>query len=567
MSGQEGDAQLAYAIAHLEAPPDPPEWWRGAVFYEIYIRSFNDASGDGLGDINGITEKLDYLAGLGVDGIWLAPPYASPQDDNGYDISDFKDIDPIFGTVDDLKILIDKCHDAGLKILLDLVMGHSSDQHPWFIESASSRDNDKADWYVWADPAPDGGPPNNWLSSFGGRAWRWEPRRAQYCYRPFLRSQPALNLANQEVLAAMLDVMRFWLDLGVDGFRVDAVQCLSFDAALRSNPAAIAGENPSLGGGPNNPFGGQMHLFDRDVPRALPLLHHFRRVADEYEPERVLIGELADVDSSRLAPKYTVGDDRLHAVYDFDLINRADTVREWRKLIDIRSRYLVPGTSLNVFTNHDSPRAVSNLMPSACAEGRSQEAAKLLLFLQATLAGGMILFQGDELGLEQPDLSAGEITDPWARALWPDFEGRDGVRCPLPWKSETLNAGFSDADTPWKRARDSQRESAVDVQEDDPDSVLHFTRELLAWRRSVPMLRIAAERVLPDMPDGVIGVCREHAGEALFVYLNFGLKQVSLPLSEPNLQAAFSCGHSEVEGDSLTLGSLSGVVLRKVAQG
>ncbi|WP_417741284.1 alpha-amylase family glycosyl hydrolase [Salipiger sp.] len=561
MSGQEGDADLVYAITHLEAPPEPPEWWRGAAFYEVYLHSFNDASGDGLGDLRGVTERLDYITSLGVDGIWLTPPYASPQDDNGYDVSDFRAIHPPFGTMDDMNELIAACHDRGLRILLDLVLGHSSDQHAWFEESAASRDGDKADWYVWADPAPDGGPPNNWISSFGGRAWRWEPRRAQYCYRPFLRSQPALNLANQQVMAEMLDVMRFWLDLGIDGFRLDAIQCLSFDGALRSNPPARDAENPSVGGGPNNPFKGQMHLFDRDVPEAIPLLHHIRRVADEYDPPRALIGELADVDSSRLAPKYTVGDDRLHAVYDFDLINRGETIWDWRRMLDIRSRYLVPGASLNVFTNHDSPRAVSNLMPEACAAGRSAEAAKMLLFLQATLSGGMILFQGEELGLEQPDLSPDEITDPWAKALWPDFEGRDGVRCPIPWEEDAASAGFSDADTPWKRARDGQRAMAVDVQEADPASVLRYTRDLLAWRRSLPMLRIAREVTLHDLPGNVIGYRREHGETHLNCYVNFGLGSEKITLPQAGLNALFASGAATVEADELTLGGLGAVAL------
>ncbi|NDW32782.1 alpha-amylase family glycosyl hydrolase [Salipiger sp. PrR007] len=557
MSATERDAELVYAMTHLGQPPEPPEWWRGAVFYEVYLPSFNDATGDGIGDIPGIAEKLEYLHGLGVDGLWLTPPYASPHEDSGYDVSDFLTVHPPFGTVDDLRTLVAKSHALGLKVMLDFILGHTSDQHPWFVESASSRDNAKADWYVWADPAADGGPPNNWISSFGGRAWRWEPRRAQYCYRPFLRSQPALNLSNQQVLAEMMDILRYWLDIGIDGFRIDAVQCLSFDRDLRSNPPARPAENPSVGGGPNNPFKKQMHLFDRDVPEAIPILHQIRRIADEYQPQRVLIGELADVDSSRLAPKYTVGDDRLHAVYDFDLINRSDTLLDWTNMLEVRSRYLVPGSSYNVFTNHDSERAVSNLMPRACAAGRAREAAKLLLFLQATLSGGTILFQGEELGLEQPELAPEEIRDPWAKALWPDFPGRDGVRCAMPWDSTALHCGFTSAPRPYHKVPESHRQQAVELQERDPRSVLHFSRALLRWRRGVPFLRTASETILNDLPRRVIGFERKKNGDSLLCFANFGQSEVAIPLPQIAVRIDFQAGTARVEGNRLTLGPLA----------
>ncbi|MEQ3626207.1 MAG: alpha-amylase family glycosyl hydrolase [Celeribacter sp.] len=561
MSVTERDAELVYAIAHRGVPPEPPEWWRGAVFYEVYTHSFNDTTSSGLGDIPGITEKLSYIRDLGVDGLWLTPFYASPQKDNGYDVSDFHAVHPPFGTVQDVQKLIDKTHAMGLKIMFDFIFGHTSDEHPWFRESSSSCDNDKADWYVWADPAVDGGPPNNWISSFGGRAWRWVPQRAQYCYRPFLKSQPALNLNNPEVMEQMLDNMRFWLDMGLDGFRLDAIQCLSHDSDLRSNPPARASENPSVGGGPNNPFKRQIHLFDRDVPEAIPILHQIRAAANDYEPQRVLIGELADVDSSRLAPKYTVDNDRLHAVYDFDLINRADTLQDWTGMLKLRSNYLMPGSSLNVFTNHDSQRAVSNLMPRACAAGHARDAAKMLLFLQCTLMGGTILFQGEELGLEQPDIPKSEIKDPWAKALWPDFEGRDGVRCPMPWDHDAKNCGFSDADTPWHKVPETYRAGAVDRQEDDPDSVLEFTRRLLRWRRSVPMLLTAAEETLHDTPPGVVAFERVKTGEVLICAANSDMSPVEVTLPRSSLTSRFSHGDITLDQERLTLGPLAVIAL------
>ena len=557
MSTTQRDIELVQAVCEQTPPSDPPEWWRGLVLYEVYLRSFNDSDGDGLGDLPGAIEKLDYIADLGVDGIWLAPFFASPQEDCGYDVSDFFEVDHRFGTLDDVRTLVKAAHARGLKVIFDLILGHTSDRHSWFQESAASRDNPKADWYVWADGASDGRAPNNWLSSFGGRAWRWEPRRAQYVYRPFLESQPALNLLNPQVIAAMKDVMRFWLQLGADGFRIDAIQCLAYDPALRSNPPAVENDNPSVGGGPNNPFKSQIHLFDRDVPETIGVLRDLRGVADAFDPPRVLIGELADVDSSRMAPKYTMGQDRLHAVYDFDLIHRTTDLSGWSDLLDVRSRLLMPGASLNVLTNHDSQRAVSNLMPEACEAGQAAAAAKLLLFLQTTLMGGAILFQGDELGLEQPELDEDEIKDAWAQALWPDFVGRDGVRCPMPWKTDAPNGGFTEGSDPIQKVPPSHRESAVDRQLADEGSVLRFTQRLLAWRRSHSVLRVGGNEMLTETPVSVIAYERRHGDDALVCVVNFGLEAVGFDLPRSGLHEVFSQGGCILEGDHLRLDGLA----------
>lgn len=557
MSTTRRDIELVRAITEQAPPPEPPEWWRGAIFYEVYVHSFNDTTGNGLGDLPGVLEKMDYIADLGVDGLWLTPFYESPQEDSGYDISSFRTVDERFGSLDDVRALVAAAHERDLKVIVDFILGHTSDQHPWFQQSAGSRDNAKADWYVWADGDADGGAPNNWLSSFGGRAWRWEPRRAQYVYRPFLESQPALNLANPEVMSAMKDRMRFWLDLGIDGFRLDAVQCLAHDLALRSNPPAVENENPSVGGGPNNPFKRQIHLFDRDVPEAIEILRQIRSVADEYQPSRALIGELADVDSSRLAPKYTVGPNRLHAVYDFDLIHRTETLADWTETLGVRARYLVPGASFNVFTNHDSQRAVSHLMPEACGKGCADEAAKLLLFLQATLMGGAIVFQGEELGLEQPELREDQIRDPWAKALWPDFAGRDGVRCPMPWDASMPNGGFSEADNPWYDMPEAHVAKAVDRQLADEHSVLRFARRLLAWRREHPMLRVAGNEMLAETPDGVIGYTRRLGEDILICVANFALRESGVTLPRGDLRIAFGGGGHALDGCRLHLGGLA----------
>src|SRR5690606_17751642 len=320
------------------------------------------------------------------DGFWMSPFFVSPQKDFGYDIKDFRGIDESHGTMDDFLELLECAHRRNLKVLIDFTPAHTSDEHPWFQESRSSRTNPKADWYTWSDADIDGCPPNNWLSSFGGSAWTWDPRRSQYYYHPFLTCQPALNLQNPETLEAVRNEMRFCLDLGIDGLRLDAVQCLACNPDFRSNPPiSSAGSSVLIGGGPHNPFGRQTHLFDRDVPEALEIVEKLRDTVDEYEGDRILIGELADIDSSRLSEKYTVQGEGFHAVYDFDLINAEPSAEALVEMIDRRTVFLRTGWLMNVFSNHDSTRSVSNLTRFAVEAGLRREAAKLLAFLQLAL--------------------------------------------------------------------------------------------------------------------------------------------------------------------------------------
>ena len=510
------------------------DWWRGAMFHEVYVRSFRDGDGDGVGDLKGVLEKVDYLASLGVDGVWLSPFYPSPGEDFGYDISDFRNVDPQLGSLGDVMELVERCHDRGLKLLLDFIPCHTSAEHPWFAESRKSRSGPRADWYVWADAARDGGPPNNWLSSFGGgSAWTWEPRRQQYYYHPFLDCQPALNLRNAEVLDAVIDALRFWLDLGVDGFRLDAVQCLCWDEKLRDNPPRYPGDDEvRLGGGPGNPFARQQHLFDRDLPDAIPILERLRAAVEDYTPTRALNGELADVDSSRFAAKYTVDGERLHAVYDFDLINTDQTLEQWMEQLDIRSAYIGSGWLMNCFTNHDSIRAVSNLTAFAEAAGHRAEAAKLLLFLQATLRGGGILFQGEELGLTQPDVAFEDLQDPWSINLWPDFVGRDGVRTPLPWDADAPHGGFSDG-APWMEVAGDHMPLAVAAQDADATSVLNFFRALMRWRRQTPVLRLGQERSGGGDTAPLVVFDRYDQSRYLTIVLNFSLQERWYPVEAP----------------------------------
>ena len=544
------EALLASALLHKAPPRSTSEWWRGAMLYEVYIRSFYDTTGSGTGDIPGVIEKLDYIRDLGVDGFWLTPFYPSPQKDFGYDITDFCAVDERYGTMDDFRRLLDECHKRDLKLLLDFVPVHSSDEHPWFVESRQSRDNPRADWYIWADGAPDGGPPNNWLSSFGGSAWSWDPRRAQYYYHPFLQGQPSFNLQKPEVMEAVVAHMRFWLDMGVDGFRLDAVQCLCCDLSLRSNPPAVSEEeNGMVGGGPHNPFKRQLHLFDRDVPEAIPVIEQFRKVADSYRPERVLIGELADMDSSRFSVKYTMANERFHAIYDFDLINGAHSVEKWVDVLRRRMRYMASGWTKNVFTNHDSTRVVSNLLPQAVEAGRAADAAKALIFLQSTLLGGGILYQGDELGLPQPQLSYDHIYDPWAKAFWPEFQGRDGVRTPLPWKQDAPHGGFTSGDHPWLPMPDEHRPLAIDIQQEDEHSVLNFTRWMLQWRKDQPLTRTGRETIHDDVAAPLICFDRCSDTDRVSFIANLGLDPLSLPVDgEPLFEDIGSNGVTWKDG-------------------
>ncbi|WP_051243694.1 alpha-amylase family glycosyl hydrolase [Thalassobaculum salexigens] len=551
-------------IGKAETSDYEQKWWRGATIYEIYVRSFRDSNGDGIGDLGGVLEKIDHIASLGVDAVWLSPFYKSPQKDYGYDIEDFRLVDPSAGTMEDFLRLRDAVHARGMRLLLDFVPCHTSDQHPWFQESRSSRDNPKADWYVWADQRADGCPPNNWLSSFGGTAWTWEPRRSQYYYHPFLTEQPALNLHNEEVLDHIIQEMEYWCSQGVDGFRIDAVQCLSWDRDLRDNPpVGREGSHVMFGGGPTNPFARQHHLFDRNAEGTEEILARFRQFADEQEC--VLIGELADIDTPLAAPDLTGQGRRLHAVYDFNLINCPSDVEALTEQLRRREELMGASWVYNVLTNHDSTRALSNLTYFA-VDTYPKQAAKLLLFMQLTLKGGCILYQGDELGLPHPHLEYEDIVDPWAKAFWPTFEGRDGARTPIPWSADAPQAGFSDG-KPWLRVPEEHLSFAVDRQEEDADSVLNFLRRLIAWRRNQPTLRFGDEQISRWERAPIITWRRCHAGSELRAIANFATDQAFLPLDECWRPMRVPGGVTRRQEHGLPLGPLEFAVVTEDNQG
>jgi alpha-glucosidase len=462
------------------------EWWRGAIIYQIYPRSFFDGNGDGTGDIPGISAKLDYLRSLGIDAIWISPFYKSPMRDFGYDVADYRTVDPIFGTNADFSDLIAGAHERGIKVIIDLVLAHTSDEHPWFRESRQNTTNPKADWYVWADPKPDGTPPNNWLSVFGGSAWQWDSRRQQYYLHHYLRSQPNLNWHHRPVVDAMFAEARFWLEAGVDGFRLDAITTLVHDHRLRDNPARPVGSRPLSFADSNNPFSWQESIYTRDQPHTLELLAELRALVDSYN-DRYLIGEVADVDMITVSAKYTRTGRHLHSCYNFELMQLVFSSGFLRSVIEKTESVLGTGWTTWAMSNHDNIRVVSRFGKLGQLSGDDRALAKLLFGVLLSLRGGACVYQGEELGLPQVDVPFEDLQDPYGIEFWPDFKGRDGCRTPHPWVSDSPNAGFSKA-KPWLPVSPAHKTLAVDAQEKDPNSVLNFARQFIGWRKQHPAI-------------------------------------------------------------------------------
>ena len=501
-------------------------WWRGAVIYQIYPRSFFDSNGDGIGDLPGITAKLDHVASLGVDAIWLCPFFVSPQRDFGYDVADHTAIDPLFGDLADFDALLARSHALGLKVLIDQVWSHTSDRHPWFMESRVSRTAAKADWYVWADPSADGTPPNNWLSVFGGAAWTWEPRRRQYYLHHFLNHQPALNLHNPAVMDALLESGRFWLDRGVDGFRLDAIDFLLHDPALRSNPAAPTPEVI-----PAKLFGMQLHRHNMVQPEVMGLLSRIRRLMDDY-PGTVTLGEHSSQPGAfERVMASTEGTDRLHMAYTLRPLRGGF---DWRTVTDLVHDLAATATDGWIcwsFSNHDVERAVSRWNPVA---GTPPDPAfvRLLMALQMSLRGSVCLYQGEELGLTEAELAHGDLRDPFGIAYWPEFRGRDGSRTPMPWHADAEHGGFTTAEAPWLPMPPVHRALAVNLQEADRLSSLHAFRRFLHWRRGVPAL-VHGTLVPVGLPSPLVGFVREYQGLRMLAVFNLSDQAALLDLAAP----------------------------------
>jgi alpha-glucosidase len=489
-------------------------WWQTGVIYQIYPRSFQDSNSDGVGDLRGIARRLPHLVELGVDAIWLSPVFASPMADFGYDISDYTAIDPLFGSLDDFDRLVELAHACQLKVILDLVPNHTSDQHRWFQESRSSRDNAKRDWYIWRDPAPDGGPPNNWLSEFGGSAWEYDQQTAQYYYHAFLAAQPDLNWCNPQVRAAMYDVMRFWLRRGVDGFRVDVIWHLIKDDQFRDNPL-----NPAFAPG-DPPQHRLVPLYTTDRPEVQDVIREMRQVTNEFS-DRVLIGEIY-LPIERLVTYYGRDLSGVHLPFNFSLLGARWHARSLAKLIDEYEAALPPGGWPNwVLGNHDKPRIASRV---------GTEQARIAAMLLLTLRGTPTIYYGDEIGMQQVAIQPEQVRDPFEKNVSGLGLGRDGCRTPMQWNGSRYG-GFSDVE-PWLPLPERSEGDNIEEQRQRSTSIYQLHRELIALRRARPALVSGAYRPIGASGD-LLMFLRETPDDRLLIALNLGEEPTTATSSLP----------------------------------
>ncbi|UZK65135.1 alpha-amylase family glycosyl hydrolase [Sphingomonas sp. M1-B02] len=489
-------------------------WWKSATIYQIYPRSFQDSNGDGIGDLKGIEQRLPELADLGIDAIWISPIFPSPQADFGYDVADYCGIEPQFGALEDFDALLAAAHARGLKLLLDLVPNHSSDQHPWFLESRASRDNPKRDWYIWRDPAPNGGPPNNWISDFGGSAWEYDEASGQYYYHAFLKEQPDLNWRNPELRAAMLDVLRFWFARGVDGFRIDVLWHMVKHADFPDNPANDAWQE----GEPEYTTVHQLHSTDQ--PEVHDVAAEMRAIADDYGA-RVLIGEIY-LPVPRLMTYYG-NEDRpgVHLPFNFQLIGAEWNARSLGALIDDYEGALPGGGWPNwVLGNHDRPRIATRV-------GAFQ--ARIAMMLLLTLRGTPTLYYGDELGIADVDIPPHRIQDPREINEPGIGMGRDPVRTPMAWDA-SANGGFTAGD-PWLPLHDDWPSRNVAAQRDDPRSMWRLTRHLLALRHAHPALALGDYHAIECSGD-VLAYERRLGDARMLIVLNLGDRPQAFSIPE-----------------------------------
>ena len=510
-----------------EKPYTKPEkdWWRGAVIYQIYPRSFQDSNGDGVGDLLGIARRLPHVASLGVDAIWISPFFMSPMKDFGYDVSDYCDVDPMFGTLADFDVLVKTAHQHGIKVLIDLVLSHTSDQHPWFKESRVSRDNAKADWYVWSDPKPDGAPPNNWLSIFGGSAWQWDARRLQYYLHNFLTSQPDLNFWNPDVQQALLDVARFWLDRGVDGFRLDTINFYLADKELRDNPPLPESKRSARTAPAVNPYGYQDHIYDKSRPENLEFLRKLRAVMEPYNAAAV--GEVGDdMRGLELLGEYTAGDDLMHMCYAFELLSgerpSADYIRE---VFDHFDSVAADGWACWAFSNHDVVRHTTRWALSPAAQ---RQFCTLLM----SLRGSVCLYQGEELGLPEADVAFEDLQDPYGIEFWPEFKGRDGCRTPMVWEQSNMSGGFTTGQ-PWLPIGQDHLPRSVAAQEADPGALLHHYRKAIAFRHAHPALARGAQTPL-QTAGTILHFIRTEGAERIFCAFNLSDQPATMDMPAGN---------------------------------
>lgn len=505
------------------------DWWRGAVIYQVYPRSFCDSNDDGIGDLQGIVNKLDYIADLGVDAVWVSPFFKSPMKDFGYDISDYRDVDPIFGSLADFDELLRQSQTRNIKVMIDQVLSHTSDQHQWFQESRSSKSNSKSDWYVWADAKADGSAPNNWISIFGGSAWQWDQTREQYYLHNFLSSQPDLNFHCDAMRAQLLDEIEFWLKRGVDGFRLDAINFCYHDKSLRDNPPKPLSERTGRGFSADNPYAAQYHYYDNTQDENLIFLEAVRQLLNRY-PGTVALGEINSEDSLKTLSEYTQGSSRLHMGYNFELLADEFSPDHIKSTVNSLESVIGEGWPCWAISNHDVTRVVSRW-----GDGNNNaQFAKMTLALAASLRGTLCVYQGEELGFTEAIIAQEQLKDPFGIEFWPEFKGRDGCRTPIAWNNKTPNAGFSESKS-WLPLSPEHIQNNAQSQQEDPSSVLNFYKTFLQWRSTQHTL-IEGDIEFIDAPSDLLILKRTLENESLIACFNLSQKEVEWSLSNTELR-------------------------------
>ena len=514
---------------NLKSSPLSENWWESAVFYQIYPRSFKDSNNDGIGDLAGVIEKLDHLndgkgGGLGIDAIWFSPFFPSPQADFGYDVSDYCNIDSDYGTLEDFDQLVEESHRRGIKIVLDLVLNHSSDQHKWFQESRKNSTNSKVDWYVWADPKPDGSPPNNWLAVFGGAAWTFEPQRGQYYLHNFLPEQPDLNWYNPEVREALADVVRFWMKRGADGFRLDTANYYAYDRQLRDNPKRPENSELMEDGQEANPLSQYITKYSKDRPENLEFIHYLRKIFDE--SGAVSIGEIGSAEglesTLKLGTDYVKKGKGLHLAYTFSMLNKNMNAEYLEHVLRVTEESIEDGWPCWSLSNHDCMRMISRFDCFGERDGFQQ----MMLLLLLSLRGTPIIYYGEEVDMQEYEITKDELRDPQGIRFWPDIKGRDGCRLPFPWDSKLTNQGFNSGTKPWLPAANKL---SLDQAKADSGSTFHVLQEMLQIRKKFPALQNGSYRKI--LLDGDCFVFeRKTEDETMLIAANFSTEEQSINL-------------------------------------
>lgn len=512
---------------------DNKDWWRGAVIYQIYPRSFQDSNGDGMGDIAGITQRIPYIKNLGVDAIWICPFYQSPMHDGGYDVSNHCEVHPLFGTMQAFDELIAQAHHHKIKVMIDLVLSHTSSEHAWFTQSTNESTGDFGDWYVWANGssvvAEDGSiilsPPNNWLSLFGGSAWQWNAVRQQYYLHNFWASQPDLNFHNAHVQDAVLGIVQFWLDRGVDGFRIDTANYFFHDRLLRDNPQAQVIHARADGLPAGTDYAAQQHVHDKSQPENIEFLARMRGLVDRY-PNRVLLAEIGDDQALERMAEYTAGEDRFHMAYSFHLLEENFSTQNIQQLLTDLDQGLSKGWPCWSLSNHDVPRVLTRWFPDA-DKAEQEKLAVLLMAMLLSLRGSICLYQGDELGLDEAQVPFESLQDSFGITHWPKFKGRDGCRTPMPWSSEEAQCGFSQAEKIWLPLSPTHVSRSASDQSQQLDSVLCTTQRLIDFRHRQAALRLGSFNI-STIDEDCLCIRRSLNGQDLVVVLNFSHQTLSM---------------------------------------